>query len=143
MTSDHAGALLLQQAGHFEDRGQGLAKAVDHGLDPADVIEDVAEIGAGLRIDTGQIQAGELADNLAHRSQHALEPDQLATDVEQALNVAARQKGVDGTLLHGQHFFLDRLAEGKIAVHDEVQDGVQDVVHALRQLSWGGLQLLP
>ncbi|MNU77821.1 hypothetical protein D3C71_674040 [compost metagenome] len=105
------------------------------------MVGHVAEIGADLTVDAGQVQRLQLVGHLLHRAEHAAELQQFAAQLEQALDVGARQEAVQRPLLHLQNAVLDVVDDGDIGVDDEVQHAVQDEVGAVLQLQRRGLQL--
>ena len=97
------------------------------------MIEHVAEIGARLGVDPGQVQAAQLGHHLTRRREDALEADQLAADLEDATDLVTGEEIVHRPLLHGQHLVLKGVAQRQIAVDDEVEDRVEDIVDAVAE----------
>ena len=64
LTSDDAGALLLDQVAEFEYRCEDLTQATRYRLDAANMIENVAEVMPCFGIDAGQIVARKLIRRL-------------------------------------------------------------------------------
>ncbi len=84
----------------------------------------------------------QLVADLVHRPEHPLEADQLAAQREQAADFVAVEKRVERALLGFEHVFLDRLDDRQIAVDDEVEDGVEDVVDAVLEQLGRGFELM-
>ena len=54
----------------------------------------------------------------------------------------AAEESVDRAMLHRQHLLLDRLDHRQIAVDDEIEDGVEDIVDAVHQQGGRRLELV-
>ena len=98
------------------------------------MIADVAKIEAHLRVDAGHVVVLEAAGNLLHRTQDSPEAHQLAPEIEDPGDLLAVEEGVERMALHDEHLLLDRLDDRKIAVDDEIEHGVQDVIDAMPEL---------
>ena len=105
------------------------------------MIADVAKVEAHLRVDARHVVVFEAAGNLLHGTQDSPEPHQLAPEIEDPGDLLAVEEGIERMALHDEHFLLDRLDDRKIAVDDEIEHRVQDIIHAMPELSGRGLQL--
>jgi len=70
----------------------------------------------------------ELAAKLGDRTEHALEPDRLATQAEQPLDLLTCQERIQHPLLHPENPVLDGLYHRQITVDEVVQNAVENVV---------------
>ena len=72
-----------------------------------------------------------------------LEPNDLAPQREQSRHLFTAEEGIDRRGLDRQHVLLDLLDHRLIAIDDEVEHAVQDVVDAVREQFRRCLQLRP
>ena len=117
----------------LEHRDQDVADAGDGALNPEHVIEQITEIGFGGLIKPRKLQVHQLATDLEHGSEHALEADELTPQRENPGHLLAGEKGCKHALLHLEDVLLDRLDDREIAIDDEVQNGMEHIVRALAQ----------
>ena len=143
LAGDDSRALLLKETAELEHGSEHVAQAVDHSLDAAHMVEHVAEIGPCLGVDPRKVQSHKLRHHLGRRGQHTLEADQLAADLEDAIDFAAGKKTVHRPLFHRQHLVFEGFSQRQIAVDKEVQDGVEDIVNAMAEHGWRRLELDP
>ena len=90
---------LLEQIARLEHGGENFAQTADPRLHPPHMVEHVLEIGPHIRVERRKREVRQLVADLVHRSQHALEPDQLASQCKEPADFFPFEKGVESALL--------------------------------------------
>src|SRR6478736_5994168 len=131
LSGDRPLPLLFEQGADLKHASQSILHAVDPDAHPFDMVEDVAEIRPYGLVDHRQVDPHQPAAHFDHRSDLALEMDDLAPQREQARDFLAAKECIDSPGFDLENVFLDFNDNRQIAVDDEVQYAVQDIVDAM------------
>ena len=123
------------------NKSQNVTQAADPVLDAPHMIEHVAEIGSSFLVKARQVEVHKLIAKFGHRPKDALKAGELTPQRKEPGDVLTGKKGIECAMLHCQHFLLDLVDDRHIAVDDEVENGVEHIIHAMPQLRRGSFQL--
>ncbi|MCY1241826.1 hypothetical protein D9M72_547480 [compost metagenome] len=102
----------------------------------------IFEEGFRIVVDAREFEVAELSRHFPHRSEDSLKADHLATHAEDAPDLLRLQQRHEHVFLEFQNFVLERLDHRQVAVDNEVNDAVKDVVGTVFEKPWGLLELL-
>ena len=96
------------------------------GIDPGEVIIDVAKVVAAIGTDRRPTAARELAGGLHHRRDSMLEEGDLAFQVIEPFDIAAGGALGKNLLLDFLEFRLQPVHDRKVAIDDRIHQGIED-----------------
>src|SRR3546814_4040851 len=96
------------------------------------MIPHVAEEGASRLVDTGELGRGELPGQILHQPRDALKTDDLVPLGIEVADFLRVERRVHDAVLDQQQPVLDRVDHREIAVNDEVEDRVKQIVGTVR-----------
>ena len=135
--------LLLQQPAGFDYGGKRITQPLNAVNQAPNMVEQVAHIRINVRVHLRQFKVDKAAGQIFGWSQYPLQTEQLAAQHEYTAGFGGTQKIVDRALFHDEHLFLHHIDQVTIAINDEVQYGVEDVIRTLPQQPRCRLKLIP
>ena len=133
-------AVLFEQAGGLNNAGQRLTQSAHPPQRTADVIEHVAKPDPRAWIDHRQLGSGEPLADFLHRADCPLEPAKLAAQAENPAQRGRFGERIDRAHFHPLDGFFVSLEDRLIAIDDEIEDRMRDIVWPLRQPLGIGLE---